>query len=132
MHIVYIEFGISKSAQYKKACNLAKQLPNYTYKDGIMVINTISELVKEYRPRLFFNFCSLVFLVIAIILGLPVFIQYFDTGLVPRFPSLIVSMISLVLSLLLFITGIILEVLSKKYNQLYELYLNIVRRDNNE
>lgn len=103
-----------------------------TYKDGIMVINTISELVKEYRPRLFFNFCSLVFLIIAIILGLPVFIEYFNTGLVPRFPSLIVSMISLVLSLLLFITGIILEVLSKKYNQLYELYLNIVRRDNNE
>ena len=102
-----------------------------TYKDGIMVINTISELVKEYRPRLFFNFCSLVFLVIAIILGLPVFIEYFDTGLVPRFPSLIVSMISLVLSLLLFITGIILEVLSKKYNQLYELYLNNVRRDKN-
>ena len=103
-----------------------------TYKDGIMVINTISELVKEYRPRLFFNFCSLVFLIIAIILGLPVFIEYFNTGLVPRFPSLIVSMISLVLSLLLFITGIILEVLSKKYNQLYELYLNSVRRDNNE
>ena len=53
-----------------------------------------------------------IFLIIAIILGLPVFIEYFNTGLVPRFPSLIVSMISLVLSLLLFITGIILEVLS--------------------
>ena len=103
-----------------------------TYKDGIMVINTIGELVKEYRPRFFFNVCSFVFLVIALILGLPVFIEYFDTGLVPRFPSLIVSMISLVLSLLLFITGIILEVLSKKYNQLYELYLNIVRRKNDE
>lgn len=102
-----------------------------TYKDGIMVINTISELVKEYRPRLFFNFCSSVFLIMALVLGLPVFIEYFDTGLVPRFPSLIVSMISLVLSLLLFITGIILEVLSKKYNQLYELYLNNVRRDKN-
>jgi hypothetical protein len=35
MHIVYIEFGISKSTQYKKACNLAKQLPNYTCRDGI-------------------------------------------------------------------------------------------------
>ena len=103
-----------------------------TYKDGMMVINTIGELVKEYRPRLFFNFCSLVFLFIAFILGLPVFIEYFETGLVPRFPSLIVSMIFLVLSLLLFITGIILEVLSKKYNQLYELYLNSIRGDNNE
>ena len=98
-----------------------------TYRDGIMVMNTISELVKEYRPRLFFTVCSIVFLIISFILGIPVFIEYFKTGLVPRFPSLIVSMISLVLSLLLFITGIILEVLSKKYNQLYELYLNSLR-----
>ena len=35
MHIIYIEFGISKSTQYKKVCNLAKQLPNYTCRDGI-------------------------------------------------------------------------------------------------
>ena len=41
---------------------------------------------------------------IAVILGIPVFAEYFETGLVPKFPSLIVSMISLVLSLLLFIT----------------------------
>ena len=66
------------------------------------------------------------------LVGIPVFLEYFETGLVPKFPSLIVCMISLVLSLLLFITGIILEVLSKKYNQLYELYLNMVRRDRDE
>ena len=35
MHIIYIEFGTSKSTQYKKVCNFAKQLPNYTYNDGI-------------------------------------------------------------------------------------------------
>ena len=35
MHIVYIKFGISKSTQYKKICNLAKQLPNHNYNDGI-------------------------------------------------------------------------------------------------
>ena len=35
MHIIYIEFGTSKSTQYKKVCNLAKQLPNYTYNNGI-------------------------------------------------------------------------------------------------
>ena len=103
-----------------------------TYKDGIMVINTISELVREYKPRLFFSFCSVIFLIIALILGVPVFFEYFETGLVPRFPSLIVSMIFVVISLLLFITGIILEVLAKKYNQLYELYLNSVRRGKNE
>lgn len=98
-----------------------------TYKDGVMVVYTIGQLVKEYRPRLFFNFFAFIFLMVGFVLGLPVFIEYFETGLVPRFPSLIVSMICLVLSLLLFITGIILEVLSKKFNQLYELYLNSLR-----
>ena len=99
-----------------------------TYKDGMMVIKTIGQLVKEYKPRLFFNSCSLIFLIVSLILGVPVFMDYFETGLVPRFPSLIVSMIFLVISLLLFISGVILEVISNKYNQLYELYLNNVRR----
>lgn len=103
-----------------------------TYKDGIMVIKTIGELVKEYKPRLFFTFVSFIFFAVSLILGLPVFIEYFNTGLVPRFSSLIVSMIFLVISLLLFITGIILEVLSKKYNQLYELYLNSIGCGNDE
>lgn len=103
-----------------------------TYKDGIMVIKTIEELVKEYKPRLFFNTCSGIFILLSFILGIPVFVEYFETGLVPKFPSLIVSMISLVIALLLFITGMILEVIAKKHNQQYELYLNIVRRKNNE
>ena len=100
-----------------------------TYKDGMMVIKTIGQLVKEYKPRLFFTVCSFIFLVLSLILGIPVFVEYFETGLVPRFPSLIVSMIFLVISLLLFITGVILEVISKKYNQLYELYMNTIRRN---
>ena len=97
-----------------------------------MVIKTIEELVKEYRPRLFFNTCTVIFLLIALLLGTPVFIEYFKTGLVPKFPSLIVSMISLVIALLLFITGMILEVIAKKQKELYELYLNTLRRNNNE
>ena len=35
MHIIYIEFGISKSNQYKKVCNLAKQIPNYSCSGGV-------------------------------------------------------------------------------------------------
>lgn len=103
-----------------------------TYKDGIMVIKTIGELVKEYKPTLFFSICSSIFIIISLILGIPVFIEYFETGLVPKFPSLIVSMIALVIALLLFITGIILEVIAKKNNQQYELYLNLLRRKQNE
>ncbi len=98
-----------------------------TYSDGMKVLKTIATLFKEYKPGAFFNIFSFFFLIISLILGIPVFTEYFQTGLVPRFPSLIVSGVSLTLSLLLWITGIILQVIVKKNRQMYELYLNLVR-----
>jgi glycosyltransferase involved in cell wall biosynthesis len=99
-----------------------------TYKDGIKVLKTIAALFKEYKPFLFFSIFSVFFIIISIILGLPVVIEYFKTGLVPRFPSLIVSSILLVIGLLSFVTGVILDVVAKKHKQLFELYLNNLRQ----
>ncbi len=98
-----------------------------TYSDGLKVLKTIGTLFKEYHPSLFFNIIAFLFLILTLILGVPPFIEYFKTGLVLRFPSLIVASISLVISLLLWITGIILEVIQKKHKQLYELYLNLLK-----
>ena len=102
-----------------------------TYSDGIKVIRMITTLFKEYKPFYFFGLFALLFLILALIFGIPVVIEYFKTGLVPRFPTLIVASIFLVLSMLLWITGIILEVIVKKHKQLYELYLNL-RNDNDK
>ena len=99
-----------------------------TYKDGLKVLKTIGTLFKEYRPALFFNLIAFMFLIITLVLGIPPFVEYFQTGLVLRFPSLIVASISLVISILLCITGIILEVIAKKHKQLYELYLQTIKR----
>lgn len=101
-----------------------------TYSDGFKVLKTIMTLFKEYRPALFFNIFALLFLVICLILGIPVLSEYFKTGLVPRFPSLIVAGVSLCISIFLWITGIILQVIAKKHRQLYELYLNLLSKDN--
>lgn len=95
-----------------------------TYKDGFKVLRTIASLFKEYKPGIFFGLFASIFLLISLILGVPVFLEYFETGLVPRFPSLIVSGIFLIVALLLWITGIILGVIAKKHRQLYELIMN--------
>ena len=95
-----------------------------TYKDGARVIKTIATLFKEYKPGLFFNLISLLLFIITCVLAIPVFSEYFKTGLVPRFPTLIVSGILLVCSLLLSTTGIILQVIAKKNKQLFEIMLN--------
>lgn len=63
-------------------------------------------------------------LILSIGFGMPVVIEYFKTGLV--------SSILLVLSILLWITGIILDVIAKKRKQLYELYLNKLKGGNYE
>ena len=100
-----------------------------TYSDGFKVLKMIATLFKEYKPFYFFGLFALIFLILAFIFGTPIVIEYFKTGLVPRFPTLIVASIFLVLSILLWITGIMLEVIVKKHKQLYELYLNL-RRNN--
>ncbi len=99
-----------------------------TYSDGFKVLKTIATLFKEYKPAEFFNIISIICLIISLILGIPVVTEYFKTGLVPRFPTLIVSGIALLVALLLCITGIILQVIVKKHKQLYELYLNSLRK----
>lgn len=92
-----------------------------TYSDGIKVLKTIARLFKEYKPTAFFGVFALLFLIISITFGTPVFYEYFQTGLVERFPTLIFSGFMLIVSLLLCITGLILEVIVKKNRQMFEL-----------
>ena len=95
-----------------------------TFKDGFKVLMMIKTLFKEYKPRAFFNILSFISFVVGIVLNIPPFTEYFRTGLVTKFPSLIVGGFFIIVSLLLMITGILLEVIAKKHKQLYELYLN--------
>lgn len=95
-----------------------------TFSDGFKVLKTIFMLFRDYKPFVFFSIASFLVLVVSILLFVPVFIEYYQTGLVPRFPTLIVSGILGIISILLWISGIILEVIVKKHKQLYELLLN--------
>lgn len=99
-----------------------------TVSDGIKVIKTIGRLFKEYKPQVFFSLFGLLFLIISICFGAPVFVDYFRTGLVERFPTLIFSGFMLMISVLSFVCGIILEVVVKKHRQLFEFILINTRR----
>ena len=98
-----------------------------TYKDGAKVLKTIATLFKEYKPASFFNIFAFIFLALALGFGIPVVVEYYKTGLVPRFPTLIVACIFLLISLLQWITGVILQVIVKKHKQLYEILMNIMK-----
>ena len=100
-----------------------------TYSDGFRVLKTIGRLFKEYKPTVFFGLISLLFLIVSLIFGIPVFVDYFKTGLVPRFPTLIFAGFMLMISILMFVCGLILEVVVKKHRQLFELVLIRTKKD---
>ena len=100
-----------------------------TFKDGFLVIKTISQLFKEYRPMLFFGIISIIFFIISIAFGTPVFVEYFETGLVPRFPTLIFAGFMLMIAILMFICGVILEVVVKKHRMMFEYFYINTRKD---
>ena len=95
-----------------------------TYSDGAKVLMTIARLFREYKPFLFFSFIALFFLVLALILFIPVLIDYLETNLVPRFPTLIVSGLSALLGFMFFFCGLTLDVVANKHKQLFEILMN--------
>lgn len=99
-----------------------------TYSDGAKVLCTIFRLYKDYKPFAFFGVGALLFLILAAVLFLPVGIEFLRTGLVPRFPTLIVSVTLALCALLSFVAGVILDVVVKKHRQLFELMLTMFEK----
>lgn len=95
-----------------------------TFSDGMKVLSTIATLFREYRPFAFFTSVAVVLEVIALTFFIPILLEYFKTGLVLRFPTLIVSGVIALIGILLWVCGMILEVIVKKHRQLYEIMLN--------
>ena len=94
-----------------------------TFSDGISVLKTIVLLYKEYRPLRFFSWLAAFLTLAGVLLLIPVLVEYFHTGLVPRFPTLIVSMFLLLAALLSLFTGLCLDVIVSKDRKNYELRL---------
>lgn len=100
-----------------------------TIPDGIKVLKTILRLYKNYRPLQFFSLIGTVLSVTAASFFAPVLMQYLQTGLVARFPTLIVCGFTGVAALLCFIAGVILDVLIQKDRQSFEFNLQLVQME---
>lgn len=92
-----------------------------TFTDGFRVLRMLALLFKDYRPLTFFTFFALLLFVVSVVMLIPVFADYWHTGLVPRFPTLIVASFLMLTSILLEITGIILSTIAKNNRLICEL-----------
>ena len=98
-----------------------------TVSDGIKVLGTIGKLYKNNKPFGFFGIIALVLAVIAGLLFFPVLSEYLHTGLVRRFPTLIVSGFVAIGAIQSFFSGLILETLHEKDRHDFEMELLSIR-----
>jgi len=94
-----------------------------TIPDGIRVLRTISRLYRNYMPLRFFGIIAAFLAALSVLFFIPVWMDYLATGLVERFPTLIVCGIVMVVALLLFVSGVILSTLRQKDRRDFEFKL---------
>ena len=92
-----------------------------TLSDGSRVLQTILVLFKEYKPMRFFGWLAAVLAVVAVAFFIPILVEYFQTHLVPRFPTLILSLFLAMAALMSLFTGLMLDVIAQKDRKEYEL-----------
>lgn len=98
-----------------------------TYSDGAKVLKTIMGLYKNYKPMQFFGLLAAILMIIALAMFMPVFVVYLKTGLVPNFPTLIVSGFIAMAALQSFFAGLVLSTIIQKDRQLFEYKLQMVQ-----
>ncbi|MDH6231276.1 glycosyltransferase involved in cell wall biosynthesis [Mesorhizobium soli] len=84
-----------------------------TYRDGAKILWMFAMLMKETQPPRFFGAISALFLASGLVLMTPVLIEYFETGLVPRLPTWVLSVALVLLSMLMAVAGLILDSVSR-------------------
>ncbi len=96
-----------------------------TYSDGAKVLMSIAKLYRNYKPMNFFGILALVLTVLSVGFFIPVLIEYVETGLVPKFPTLIVCGFALMAAIQSVFAGLILASGAQRNRQDFEM--NLIR-----
>lgn len=98
-----------------------------TYRDGWRILKTIGKLYVSERPFAFFGLCALALAIISIGLAMPVLVEYFEHGVVPRLPTAVLSASMMLSAMLSFVCGLILDTVTKGRHEVKRLvYLSIM------
>ncbi len=99
-----------------------------TFGDGFKVLRTIARLYRSYKPFGFFSIIAAFLALLSIIFLVPIIREYWVTGLVPRFPTLIVCCFVMMAAALSLFAGIILSTLAINNRREFEMQLNMLQR----
>lgn len=97
-----------------------------TYSDGFKVLRTIASLFRTYKPMAFFGMIALILAALGVGFMIPVLIEFNQTGLVARFPTLIVCGFVILAAMVSFFAGLQLQTITRKNRQDFEMELQHV------
>jgi glycosyltransferase involved in cell wall biosynthesis len=99
-----------------------------TYRDGLKILFTILRFTQRFRPLLFYSAAAGALAFLSIVLGYPVVIEFFETGLVPRLPTAVLSTGIMLLAALALAIALILNANSRSQLEMKRLkYLEYAR-----
>jgi hypothetical protein len=104
LSLPYLEIQTEYKNRAPNSCSKLNTIP-----DGLKIIFKIIMLLKSNRPYVFFGFWALIASICGAVLFFPVLDEYLDTGLVPRFPTLITAVTFFLFGLICMTCGIILD-----------------------
>jgi glycosyltransferase involved in cell wall biosynthesis len=92
-----------------------------TYRDGWRILKTIGTLYRVERPVLFYGSIGALLVAAALLLAVPLVLTYLDTGLVPRFPTAILITGMVIVAVLCFFSGLILDTVTRGRREMRRL-----------
>ena len=95
-----------------------------TFSDGLKVILTIFNLLKEYKPLMFFSLLAFICIIFGLIMGTPVIMEYIHFQYIYKVPSAVLAASLMIIAVLLFITGLIMDYIKTMRLQLLQIELN--------
>lgn len=98
-----------------------------TYSDGLKVLRTIGRLYKDYKPLGFFTLLAVFLAAISIVFFIPVLVDFIQTGIVEKFPTLFVCGFVMLAAMQSFFSGLILSNMAIKNRRDFEFRLNMIQ-----
>jgi glycosyltransferase involved in cell wall biosynthesis len=108
-HAAFIKAAVGNIDVNYKGRPIGSESKLRTYRDGYKILLINFKIFRTYRPKIAYSLLAFLWITLSLSLGYKPFTEYFDTGLVPRIPSLIAAVGALVVSIQLWNTGMILE-----------------------
>jgi glycosyltransferase involved in cell wall biosynthesis len=113
MHTLEVDLAMAEvfTPYYARPEGSASKLN--TWRDGFRIMATIVDLYRSERPLPFFFMIGIALAIVSVILAIPIFVTYFEEGLVPRLPTAVLSTGLMLLAFLSIIAGLVLDTVTR-------------------